>query len=427
VINRRKLALNWINIAVCLAATWLTPATALGQEPERRPAEPVPIDSIPVDVTPTPRPTLPILSQIVTAESPPRWLPSLDGLYGFSILRYNRVSGIVPAWGLTLEATDPQTTPDLGGRIGIATTHQRAYWSGWAEQRLPVPGAVVVRYEHFQRQATFDDWRVPKRENDLDTFFAGNDLLDWWREKGYTVSVDAEATSGRYGGRATFLNASQHSERNRSPFALFDDDDYRNNPSVATGKLNSLTLSFRYDGRDVQSPLLPAPGWFVGGEWERGGGFIGGDIDFVRGAVDIRRYTRFGRDTWWDWQVLWLGALTDRGVPPQRLVRLGGPGSLRGFPTTAFVGEEGVQASTEVRFPLPVNRRIALIFLSWHLVGFADVGTVGDYERWHADVGVGISGINLFSYLGFFVAQRVTDLDLSNSDPRFIVRLRRDF
>jgi hypothetical protein len=143
------MTVNRVTVAAWLVAVWVMPATVLGQE--HRPAEPVPIDSIPTDVAPPPRPNLPILTEIETADHPPRWLPSLDGLYGFSILRYNRVSGLVPAWGLTLEATDPQTTPSLGGRIGIATTHERAYWNGWAEQRLPVPGAVVVRYEHFQR------------------------------------------------------------------------------------------------------------------------------------------------------------------------------------------------------------------------------------------------------------------------------------
>lgn len=87
---------------------------------------------------------------------------------------------------------------------------------------------------------------------------------------------------------------------------------------------------------------------------------------------------------------------------------------------------QGAQLSTEIRLPLPVGRRIALLFLSWHWVAFADAGALGDYEEWHADVGTGISGINLLSYVELLLAQRITDRDEERSGPRFVVRFRRD-
>ena len=111
----------------------------------------------------------------------------------------------------------------------------------------------------------------------------------------------------------------------------------------------------------------------------------------------------------------------------RRKASLGGPGSLRGFPAARFVGEEALQLSTEARFPLPLFRPLDALFLSWHLVGFADAAAVDDYGEWHADIGAGVSGINLFSYVGFFVAQRVTDTSEPDDGPRFLVRLRRDF
>ncbi|HUP00120.1 MAG TPA: BamA/TamA family outer membrane protein [Gemmatimonadota bacterium] len=420
--THRTAALRLVAI-VCLHATAIPLA---GQVPEVIPSEPIPTAAIPTGAAAIPA-AEPFLGAAVQSEPAP-WLIDLDGYYGFSIARYNRIDGLTPAWGLTLEATEPMERPSLGGRVAAATTHQRLYWSVWAEQRLPLPGAVVARIEHFRRARTFDDWKISIRENDVSTFVAGSDLLDWWREKGYRLSLDAETGNGRYGGSLALLDASQRSEPDRHPFALFAaDDDFRENPGVAEGTLRSVTLGLRFDTRDVQSPLLPAPGWSLAAAWERAGGALGGDVTFSRAEVDLRRYTRLGRDTWWDARLVWMGPLTGTGVPPQRKVSLGGPGSLRGFRAASFVASEGVQAATELRVPLPVIGEIALLFLSWHAVGFLDVGSVGDYEEWHADVGAGVSGINIFSYLGFFVAQRVTDLDDGDSGPQFIVRLRRDF
>jgi hemolysin activation/secretion protein len=121
-----------------------------------------------------------------------------------------------------------------------------------------------------------------------------------------------------------------------------------------------------------------------------------------------------------------MGPFDGDSLPVQRHVMLGGPGSLRGFRGGSFVDSQGAQASTEIRLPLPVGRRIALLFLSWHWVAFADAGAVGDYEEWHANVGTGISGINLLSYVELLLAQRITDLDEDGSGPRFVVRFRRD-
>jgi hemolysin activation/secretion protein len=125
-----------------------------------------------------------------------------------------------------------------------------------------------------------------------------------------------------------------------------------------------------------------------------------------------------------------MGPLGERELPVQREVRLGGPGSLRGFRAASFIGDAGIQGQTEVRLPLPVTDEIAIVFLSWHVVGFLDAGMVAVDDNWdtlHADAGVGVSGINILSYVGFFVAHRITDLGGPEDGPRFVVRLRRDF
>ncbi len=390
----------------------------LAQRPERVPSEPVPL----------PADSLTRAPLVVEEESPRTWLLVLDGVWGFTVEHYNRVDGLTPAWGIALDPTDPERTPAIASRVARATTHDRWYGSVTASQRLPLPGALVARIEAFHRSATFDDWKVWIHENDVASFVAASDLLDWWREAGVEAALDAESFDGRLAGGVAYLDASQHSQRSRDPFSLFGDE-WRDNPPVREGRLRALRWTVRYDTRDVQSPLLPSPGWSVSGTVETAGGVLGGDLDFTRAAVDARRYVRLGRDAWWDSRAVWMGPLGG-GVPPQREVRLGGPGSLRGFPAASFAGDQGVQGQTELRLPLPVTDEIAILFLSWHWVAFLEAGAVatdGVWDDLHADVGTGISGINLFSYVGLFVAQRITDLNGGGGGPRFVVRLRRDF
>lgn len=368
-------------------------------------------------------PFLPGVAPAREAGSP--WLLELPGWHGLSIEHYNRVDGLTPSWGLRLEPVEPTAHPALAARIAAATTHSRLYWSAAVRQQLPLPGAVFARVEHFHRTTTFDDWKVSIQENDIATFAFASDLLDWWREKGYAVALDAETSDGWLGGGLTYLDASQRAEPDRSPFAVFGAN-YRENPPADEGDLHSLTATVRVDTRDVQSPLLPSPGWWLRADAEAAGGILGGELDFRRASIEVSRFSRFREDVWWNTRVVWMGPFDGDSLPVQRHVMLGGPGSLRGFRGGSFVDSQGGQASTELRLPLPVGRRIALLFLSWHWVAFADAGAVGDYEEWHADVGTGISGINLLSYVELLFAQRITDLDQDGSGPRFVVRFRRD-
>jgi hypothetical protein len=407
------------------ASLWAA-APSAAQDPRGVPTDSLPADSLAPDSLAADTLGAPLLPGIVPAaeESAFPWLIELPGWHGLSIEHYNRVDGLTPALGLRLEPVDPHVRPALAGRIAAATTHSRLYWSASIRQRLPLPGAVHAHVEHFHRSTTFDDWKISIRENNVATFVSASDLLDWWREKGYAVGIDAETSGGGLGGALTFLDAYQRSQPDRSPFALFGSD-YRVNPAADEGDLHSLSATLRVDTRDVQSPLLPSPGWWLRADIEVAGGVLGGDLDFRRAAADVRRFTRFGNDAWWDLRAVWMGPLDGDSLPAQRHVMLGGPGSLPGFHSGSFVDSQGIQASTEVRLPLPVGKWIALLFLSWNWVVFADVGAVGDYEEWHADIGTGISGLNLLSYVELLLAQRVTDLDQDGS-PRFVVRFRRD-
>jgi hypothetical protein len=412
--------------ALLATAALLAAGGVFAQEPERLPA-----DSIPLPPAAAPDTTEPGPDLETDFEEPGTWIFETSGFRGFTLDHYNRVDGAAPAWGFAFEPVDPSRRPTLAAMVAVATTHERVQWSVSARQRLPLPGALVLRFEHFHRAATFDGWKISSRENDVTSVVAASDRLDWWREKGLEIALDAESPGGLVGGTLAFTRSDQHAEPNRSPFALFgDDEDWRDNPPIEEGRLRAVRMEGWLDTRDVQSPLLPAPGWSVRGTWELTGGALGGDLAFSRASLDVRRYTRLARDAWWDSRLVWMGPLGEDDLPPQREVKLGGPGSLRGFRPASLVGDAGVQAQTELRLPLPVTDRIAIVFLYWYVVGFLDAGAVaidGEWSDLRADVGAGISGVNIFSYIGFFAARPVTSVEGDDDGVKFIVRLRRDF
>lgn len=425
-----------IRPAALLAASLTLLASAVdasGQE--RVPSEPIPVPWVADTVAPSddaeaaPPLVLPGVEPIFEDDEEGfPWLLHLPGFRGANVIRYSRVDGAVPAWGFVLEPRDPARWPTVEARVGRATTHDRVYGEVGVSQRLPLGGGSDGRVgiEWVHRGQTFDEWKLSKRENDFATFLVGSDLMDWWRERGWRLAFGLESEFGDRNLEVALLAAEQFSQRDRSPWILLGDAEFRDNPPVAEGDLRSVTVHYVHDTRDVQSPLLPAPGWVVELASETAVGAFGGDIEFFRGFADVRRYIRFGTDTWWDQRLV---VHAGRDLPRQRLPVLGGAGSLRGFRAASFVAEElAVQASSELRLPLPVTDWIAPFFLSWHAVALADAGTVdSELGDWHADVGAGVSGISIFTYLGVFVAQRITDLDGDDTGPQLIVRLRRDF
>lgn len=126
-----------------------------------------------------------------------------------------------------------------------------------------------------------------------------------------------------------------------------------------------------------------------------------GDFDFERGSVTLRAMvvpvaSKFAG-------ALSLTAATSQGaVPAQSLFRVGGPTSIRGYPTAALIGTGAWVARGEVSRGLPAAR----------LVAFADVGWAGDRAHWGSGrtlVGVGIGASILDGLVRFDIARGLND------------------
>ena len=120
-------------------------------------------------------------------------------------------------------------------------------------------------------------------------------------------------------------------------------DRFRPNPAIDEERYKSLRAELRWDSRD--SRHSPRRGWFVNGLGERAGGAWGGDRDFARYILDVRRYQPVSQGSRLDLR-LRLGRATG-SVPRQYHFDLGGFSSLRGYGFKEFSGDRMVLFNAE--------------------------------------------------------------------------------
>ena len=320
-------------------------------------------------------------------------------------------------------------------------------------------------------------WQMSNSETALATFFLHRDYRDWYSRLGGTVFA------GVAGPRGASLIASLSDERwgslrERDPWTLFRDaQPWRANPTVDDGVYHSFRLTGTLDTRNNADD--PWDGWTVFGELERGSGEVtsfgarsrippspGARVEsanptYVRGLLDLRRYTRLSPQTQLNARVVAGGWLGGDPLPLQRQVSVGGFGTLPGYDfndgtpgrdklrCTGPIVQPGrpaecdrmALAQLEYRVDLGLDRlRQAIPF--WYgrgaVVAFVDAGrgwrvrddvsdatdfgtrTLPALNTFLTDVGAGLD----FSIVGVYVAKAVST---SSEPPNVFIRIRHRF
>ncbi|MGQ9732141.1 MAG: BamA/OMP85 family outer membrane protein [Candidatus Zipacnadales bacterium] len=161
---------------------------------------------------------------------------------------------------------------------------------------------------------------------------------------------------------------------------------------LADEELSSGTVSAFLDTRDLIHN--PSRGHFASFSVEQAGIF-GGDSDFTKLSIDLRKYLKMPRGK----HVLamrLLGGTTLGDVPLVESYSIGGAYSLRGYTEDRFRGEKMLLFSAEYRVPMSKNLTG---------VGFIDIGDAWDgefstsipgfvipaeHQRFDANIGVGV-------------------------------------
>ena len=320
------------------------------------------------------------------------------------VARYNRVDGLYLGWRPRVHLNGFSRLVKYGelGR-GLGGDHWR-YQLGieWL--------AAGVGAELHDLTDTQDHWLLSAEENSLDAVMFRRDFHDYYRRTGFSLyAVQSLGTDLRL--TARYAQDDFSSLANSVQWALLGPlgrDRFRPNPAIDEERCKSLRAELRWDSRD--SRHSPRRGWFVNGFGEQAGGTLGGDRDFARYILDMRRYQPLSQGSRLDLR-LRAGRATG-SVPRQYHFDLGGFSSLRGYGFKAFNGDRMALFNAEywlrkgLKWPAGVN------------VGFfGDAGSAwlageGDFDL-HVSGGLGLHMDDIRLYIARPMSGQTHDLDLS--------------
>jgi hypothetical protein len=349
-------------------------------------------------------------------ERPPIIAPA--GFFGLLLPAYDRVNGAT----VRLGATGSFGTDSLRPRYSLVGSYHSARGTVGArgELRLPLGGRAYAGLSGGRETLTRDAWIRGELSNSLSALLVRSDVRNYYESDYASVVIEQlpppslQAGQGYIVPRVRLTASRDRSLASSDPWTLFDDDDWRPNPSVFAGTLTSTQVGFAAGWAGLTSGFVADADL----EWAFPSplGFSWGEREFVQVTGDGR----------WDMIALWNHSLTVRAhlmqtfgpdaAPPQRWTLLGGPGTLPTLGQGELRGDNVVflQSTYAVPLtflPLPVVGVPALA--ARHAVGSAWVSE-GVTPRWQQNIAIGfrLRMADVFLYFDPAVADR---------NPRFSV------
>lgn len=321
-------------------------------------------------------------------------------------IRYNRVDGLTIGIRRPPMDWDSYDRARVFGQVGYSFGLDEWRYEAGAEARLGQPYSyndfdVKVGGAYRRETTTNDLWKASWAENSAAAFLFKTDFFDYFQTEGYTLYSVARLTPAL---QATIAYRSDDytSLRRNASWSLFGGDDFRFNPGVREGRMQSMVLAI--DGGQIRGLRWIPSGVAFRAEAELGDG-LGGDFAFNRYQGDVRAYLRPSRDTGLALRV--RGATSDGDVPVQKRFTLGGAGSLRAYPQNAFRGSRMLLANAEVT--LYDVRLLDDIFDQMALFGLFDAGWVNGPQDASFDLKDAITSAGF----GVAIADRQVRLELA--------------
>ncbi len=261
---------------------------------------------------------------------------------------YNRVEGLPVLIGPRFRRTTDWGRVQVEA-LGVVRTAEPVRWDrgtighdAKAEVRFGNAYGLVLGGRLFDVVDPIEAWQLRNAEAGLSTFIRHQDLRDHYGRHGGEVSL-----GGRIGDEVS-LSLAYGRERwrsveGRNPITLFNDrEPWRENPDVAQGTMDLLSLRLNVDTRErLRAPWIG--GWYVAADLERGQGTLAtplaplpgygaaADAEYTRVFVDARRYTNLSPGTQLNFRLVAGGQLGSDDLPMQRKLSVGGPGSIEGY------------------------------------------------------------------------------------------------
>jgi len=360
-------------------------------------------------------------------------------------VRYNRVEGMYLGVRVREEYWRRRYTrrPFLYGSAGYAFKVKEFQYRVGLEKGFFETYHTAVGGEYHRLVDTSDRWIISDLENSLAAFLLKEDFHDFYLREGGSAYIrqdfakDINLTVGYHYDSIDSLDKNTN-------WALFGGKkNFRDNPPMNEGELRSIMTHLVIDTRN--SEKRTTRGWYIQVEGEHAGRGLGGDFDFDRLVVDVRRYQPLGFGEGLDFR-LRVGTAKGDSLPWHRSFHLGGISTLRGYPFKIWPngpmspgGNRMVLAQLEYRMgtqDLPDELDWGILE-HFNLILFVDAGWIGvtdpesglfegfdklAWSRFKSDVGIALA--NRSGNVRFQIARRT---DTGEKPYAFLFRIYRPF
>lgn len=278
---------------------------------------------------------------------------------------YNRVEGLPISVGprIRLGHTNPTMLEGLliyRSAAGVHPDRDQVGYDVRVEQFLGGGRTASFGARLYSEVDVIQRWGLSDREASLATFVLHRDYRDEYQREGWSGFLRLARPGWPYDLTLEYRDEENRSRAPRNPWVLlYPNQEWRPEPVVAEGSLQTLRSRLTYDTRN--EPFDPSAGWYVRAELEQG---LGGSLvspelvdsgavsfpartapaTFTTAFVDLRRYARLSPSSRMAVRALLAGSLNGHTLPPQRQLTLGGEGTLPGFGLLQF--DCGARATT---------------------------------------------------------------------------------
>lgn len=350
------------------------------------------------------------------------------------MFRYNRVEGVFLGAEIAKRNLYDTRMFDIYGNVGYGFESEKWRYTIGLEKQFFKNDRFGIGVKSYDLTDSDDFWRIGYNENTIAALFVREDFLDFYNRSGLTAYINQEILSStllRFEYRADTFE----SMRNAARWSVFGGGKvFRPNPLIDEGDMRSINLIGLFDTGN--SGRVTERGWWIRFDGEYTSPDLGGDFDYARYILDLRRYMRLNSYENLNFRLM-FGA--SRGLlPVQRMFYLGGIGTLRGIRYKELSGSHVFLTNVEYLFN---PRGILTGPPSWFLEDFklalffdagavttGDIGGIDDYfnklskDVMKHNVGIGITTQDEDLRVDF--AWRT---DIKSKPLRVTLRLTRSF
>ncbi len=308
-------------------------------------------------------------------------LKEIDDDFKFS---YNRVQGFFAGIRVPESIGSGNDYVDVHGFLGYGFSDYKWRYEVGLTRWLFDPR--TYRFELgakiYDRMDTQDGLMISDMENSLSAFFLHRDYVDFFRRKGFELHVSQNWTIFLRGMLA-YRSDTYFSVSPSTDWALFGGKrSFGPNPAITDGLMRSVYGELYLDTRDNKE--LPSAGWYARLGLETSSReALSSDFSFNRYQLDVRRYQRLSRGERLDIRL--MAGTSEGELPLQKLYRLGGLSTLRGYNNKTFQGDRMLLANIEYVYS-PSGRHSLLFLDNVSYIAFFDAGRAwyrsADQKKW---------------------------------------------